>query len=347
MARGSANRPWSEYRLGIIVTAAIAMAGLGIFLIGVAAGPFRASPTTYVVELDDAAGLRVGSLVTVGGLDAGQVTDIAIVPAREAAIPAPTMGPGDTLPLPQAFVPDARDVRVTLAVHEPFPRNVTASSRAQLAILGVGAERYVRISAGDVRERPLPPGSTIATVPSIDLDLVLGRLARALNETQEIMALTDEIRAKTAARRGSIGPLLDERAELYARLRSVQAEGRALMALIDHGPGFIGLYRRDETLQQGFDRVDANLKALRAAMNEPGGGLAAWSDPVELREAVAGLRSELADLDARLAGGRGSLGRFLNDQEIWIQVRRLNEQLAELVEGFKADPLGHVRIRIF
>jgi hypothetical protein len=55
----------------------------------------------------------------------------------------------------------------------------------------------------------------------------------------------------------------------------------------------------------------------------------------------------VAELDARLEGGPGSLGRFLNDEELFIQVRVLQQRVAAVAEAFKKDPLSFVNIRIF
>lgn len=344
MPRRVADRPWSDYRVGIIITAVIVLVGISIFVVGSAAGPFAPETYTYFVDLDDAAGIRVGSIVRVGGVDAGEVIDVAIVPARVAE---PEPFPADTLRRPEALRRDVRDVRLTLAIQETFVDNITSSSRAQLAMLGVGAERYVKVTAGNVRERPLPPGSTIPTIASIDLDLVLGRLARAFNETKEIAALADQIRAKVSARRGSVGLLLDADAELYGEIRALEGEARSLLEMIDHGPGFVALYRHDRTLQASLDSLSANLATIQAAVRDSTSGLTLWTERTALDQALTDLRAEVAAFDARLAGGRGTLGRLAADQELWIQVRILEREIAELVEAFKADPLGFVNIEIF
>ena len=349
MARRGPDRPWREYRLGIVVTAVTVLVGISIFAVGSTCGPFRAASYTYQVDVEEAGGIRAGSLVRIGGVDVGEVTAVDIVPPElEPGRPA---APGDTLLLPSALLPSALatrpDVRLTLTVRDPYDRNITRSTRAQLAAIGAGGDRYVKLTPGDVRERPLPHGATIPTVASIDLDLVLSRLSRAFNEMVEISLLTDEIRAKVATRRGSLGLLAEPDAELLRQVDALQREALALMDLLDRGPGFIGLYRNDLALQARVDSLGANARAIRAAMADPQGPYRAYMDPVELREALQGLRGELAELDARLASGRGSLGRFQNDPELFVQIRVLQERIAALAEAFRKDPLGFVNIRIF
>jgi hypothetical protein len=93
--------------------------------------------------------------------------------------------------------------------------------------------------------------------------------------------------------------------------------------------------------------VNANLDAIQAAIDDPQGGLHGWTERTELDAALADLRSDLAAFDARLEGGQGSLGRFLGDQELWIQVRILRQEIGELVAAFKANPLGFINIQVF
>jgi ABC-type transporter Mla subunit MlaD len=335
---------WREYRVGIVVTAALAVVGSAIFLLGSTCGPFQPEVRYYHIDLDDVAGLRVGSIVRIGGIDAGEVTEIAIVPPEGA--PTRPLAPGERLPRPEALEAEP-DVMVALSVREPFHRRITRRSEAQLAILGAGAERYVKITAGDPREQPLPEGSEIPVVASVDWDLVLGRLSRAFNELSEITALTDEIKAKVATRRGSLGQLTEADAELYRQIGALQTEAHALMNLMDHGPGFVALYRQDRELQARVDSLNANLRLIQAALKDPNGAFQAYREPEELRVALQDLRTELAELDARMESGRGSLGRFLHDEEIFIQVRLLRERISAVAAALKEDPLAFVNIRIF
>jgi hypothetical protein len=111
---------------------------------------------------------------------------------------------GRPVPLPRD-----RDIRIELSVEERFRPHITLRSRAQLASLGMGGERYVKITPGDVREPALEPGTTIHTVASVDLDLVLARVGRAANEVQEIAYLGTELQEKVASGAGTAGRLVD------------------------------------------------------------------------------------------------------------------------------------------
>lgn len=316
-----------------------AVAGLAVvtvLVLGTTRGPFMPDTYRLYLDLDEAGGVRVGSFVQVGGMTAGEVANLEIVP-REALRP-PIVG-DSLLPAPLASLAP-RDIRLELAIQEPFQRYITPSSRAQLASVGMGGERYVKITAGDVREAPLPPGATIEEIPSVDWDLIIAKFARALNEAQVLAAEVEEIRVKMLAGGGTAGKLLDLESALYPSLERLADESEALLDLLDEGEGLIPHYRSDPALRQQIERLRADLAALDGAAGP-------WSDPVELQAALADLRADAGALRSRLAGGGGSLGRFLGDQELYLQIRVLEGRIAALVEAFRADPLGFVNVEIF
>jgi ABC-type transporter Mla subunit MlaD len=341
MARGKKDPRWSELRLAIIVSSVGILAVVAVLLLGTTRGPF--SPDTYslFVNLDDAAGIRVGSLVRVAGLPAGEVAGVEIVP-RDA--PRPQVA-GDTLLPPSQEALVSSDIRIELSVQEPFQPHITARSRAQLASLGLGGERYVSITAGDVREPPLPPGATVEDIAAVDWDLIIARMARGFNEIAVIAGLVEEIQVKMASGGGTAGRLLDDASPLYASIGDFADQSEALLTLLDEGDGLIPRYRNDPALRQQIDAIRADLAAIDSFSER--GALAQWSRPTELQAAVADLREQTGDLDRRLETGQGSLGRFLNDQELHLQIRVLQTRIAELAAAFGADPLGFVNIEVF
>lgn len=332
---------WQEYKIGIVVVAVGTLITVVVFFLGAGRGPFLPEMLPYYVDLDDAAGVRVGSPVEIAGVAAGEVTDIEIIPAGVAPR---RLVEGDTLGARR----DVRDIRLEIQVSETFQPQLTSTSRAQLATLGLGAERYVRISAGDVRESPLEPGSTIRTVASIDWDLVLTKLARALNETNEIIYLSDEIRTKVFEQpTGTVGLAIRPDSPLVPRMKGLVDESEQLIALLDEGEGVVGRFRRDRELKESLRRLDENVEVLSRVLGDSAGALGRWAEPTELRTALSDLRGGIEDVQTRLESGRGSAGRFLHDEELFVQIRVLRERIAEFMAAFGEDPLGFVDIDVF
>jgi phospholipid/cholesterol/gamma-HCH transport system substrate-binding protein len=314
------------------------LALLAVIVLGSGRGPLRPETYTLYVDLDDAAGLRVGSPVEVGGAVAGQVVGV------ELLAPGSTRPPGvmDTLARPTPL-PRGRDIRIELSLEERFQRHITTSSRAQLASLGMGGERYVKIGAGDVRQAALEAGTSIPMVASVDLDLVLARIGRAANEVQEIAYVGAELQEKIASGAGTAGRLADLESPLYDRVDRFEDHAQNLLGALDSRAGLVPQWFADGRLKTNVEALRADL----AALSDSTPGLEVWSNPVELRQAIEGLRASAAALSRKLETGQGTLGRLLRDEELFVQIRVLRQGLGDMMTAIKEDPVGSVNIELF
>lgn len=336
------EKSWTELRVGIAVAAVFALAGVAVFLAGARRGPFLPDTYTLYLDLREAGGVRVGSPVRVRGLPAGEVADVAIIPPESE----PGAAGSDTLEALMG-IPAMADIRLQLSVQERFRPYITRESRAQLASIGAGGERYVQISGGTVGQEPLPDGGELEALPSIDWDLILARLSRAFNEMVEISEVSEGIRTKLESGGGSLPRFIDPDSPIYAEIRAVQAESESLLALFESGSGIVPRWAADPRLEANLDSLATNLRVLAAKTNAEDGALARWAHPEELRAALDETREEVRRLDEAVDSGRGTWGRFVHDEELWVQIRVLQRRVAELVEAIKSDPLGSVDIDLF
>jgi ABC-type transporter Mla subunit MlaD len=327
---GRAEPGWADLRLGILVAVLVSLAVLGVLVLGSTRGPFAPDVVPYFVELDEAGGIRAGSFVRVAGMPAGEVVDLVIVPPLEqpSAVVGGRLQPATGLPAQPA------NIRLELGVHDRFQPYITPASRAQLATLGLGGERYVKITAGDVREPPLPSGSTIAEIPSVDWNLVTAQLGRALAEIEVLAANVEEIRGK----------LFEGDATAARLLESLGDQSGRLLEALDESGGIVAGVRGDSILEKNLAAIRANLRAIDSLAGDDG---FPWRDPEELTDALTALEAEAQDLRKRLQAGEGTLGRLLYDEELGIQLRVLQDRLRRTVEAFREDPLGFVNIRLF
>jgi phospholipid/cholesterol/gamma-HCH transport system substrate-binding protein len=208
----------------------------------------------------------------------------------------------------------------------------------------MGGERYVKITAGDVRERPLPAGSTITEIPSVDWDLVTAQLGRALAEVEVLAANVEEIRAKLFDGDATAALLLDTESPLYGSLESLADQSESLLDALDEGEGIVAGVRGDSVLEENLGAIRANVRAIDSLTRDPAHP---WRDPEQLIAALTALEADAQDLRSRLESGEGTLGRLLYDEELWIQLRVLQDRLRQTMEAFREDPLGFVNIRLF
>jgi phospholipid/cholesterol/gamma-HCH transport system substrate-binding protein len=335
-----AEPAWGELKLGILVTLVVASAVFGVVIIGSTRGPFAPDVVPYFVELEEAGGIRAGSFVRVAGMPAGEVVELVIVPPLEqpSAVVRGRLQPATGLPSQPA------NIRLELGVHDRFQPYITPTSRAQLATLGMGGERYVKITAGDVREGPLPAGSTITEIPSVDWDLVTAQLGRALAEVEVLAANVEEIRAKLFDGNATAALLLDTESPLYGSLESLADQSESLLDALDEGEGIVAGVRGDSVLEENLGTIRANVRAIDSLTRDPAHP---WRNPEQLIAALTALEADAQDLRSRLESGEGTLGRLLYDEELWIQLRVLQDRFRRTMEAFREDPLGFVNIRLF
>lgn len=335
------QKSWSELRIGIAVAAIGLLVGLVVFFAGARRGPFLPDTYTLYLDLREAGGVRVGSPVRVGGIPAGEVADVEIIPARQSPPPFAS----DTLE-PLTGIPEHRDIRIELSVQERFRPYITSRSRAQLASIGLGGERYVQITAGDVREEPVPSGGEIPAIASVDWDLLLAKLSRAFNEMRAIARISEEIRGRLEGE-GSLARFIDPESPIYGRIEAVQAESRSLLATLEGGGGIVPRWTADPRLERGLDSLADGLSRVSAEIEREEGALRRWAEADELRAALQETRAEVARLDEALDSDRGTFGRLVNDAELWVEIRVLQARVAELVEAFRSNPLRFVDVDLF
>lgn len=339
---------WRDYRLGIAVVVICNIVVLFVILLGSSRGPLAPDFYTLYLRLDDAAGIRVGSPVTVSGLAAGEVSDVVIVAPRQRS----AIAPGGILPpAPGAgAVHEGRNIQLTLRVQERYRPNITGSSTAVLANLGLGGERYVKIRSGDIREPALNDGDTLTAAPVFDWDLAAARVSRALNEAQDIFRLTAELKSHFSGgdkQLGTIGKLMVEGSVLKNQAEQLGTAAQRIFASIESGDGFIAHYRSDPLLRQRIEQLSADIRAIKAARDDPESGLNKWAGATALREAVGDAGRESKALRADLDAGRGTAGRLMNDRELQRQLGVLAQKIDALMAAFRANPMGFVKITLF
>lgn len=121
---------WSDFRVGLMTTAAIAMIIAGVTLAGGAKGLFLTKTSTIKAWLPDVGGLKNGAAVTMGGMTVGEVKKIA-------------------------FASERRDlIEVTMRIRADVQERLRQDSVAKVRTQGMLGDRYVEISIGGAEAEP-------------------------------------------------------------------------------------------------------------------------------------------------------------------------------------------------
>lgn len=156
-----------DVTVGAFLIAGVVLFSVGIFLIGSQRKTFSRNFEVYT-EFADLNGLMKGTKVQVAGSGAGEVTDIVV---------------------PES--PDAR-FRIRLRIDERFHSIVRADSVAIIATEGIIGDKFVQIRPGSAQVAEATPGSTLPSKVAVDMNQMMEKSARLLDDTSNTIKYTSE-----------------------------------------------------------------------------------------------------------------------------------------------------------
>jgi len=262
----------------------------------------------YYAVYDQVNGVQGASPVMMRGVKVGTVSEILFDPARSARVV----------------------LRLTVRRQYPIP----ADSEAKIVSSSLMGSKAIEIVLGGSSE-PLEKGDTIRSGYSRDM------MDTALTELdffkEKISRLTEEL-SRTLT---GVSTLVEDNASniggLTAHLNSIagnldeilSAEKSGLRSAID------GLSEFSQTLGGNAGRVDTLM-----------GNLTRFSDNLAEADLKAGIDRLNGILD-RIEGGEGTVGRLMNDAELYENLQQASENLSVLLADLKENPKRYVHFSLF
>ncbi len=262
----------------------------------------------YYAVYDQVNGVQGASPVMMRGVKVGTVSEILFDPARSARVV----------------------LRLTVRRQYPIP----ADSEAKIVSSSLMGSKAIEIVLGESSE-PLEKGDTIRSGYSRDM------MDTALTELdffkEKVSRLTEEL-SRTLT---GVSTLVEDNASniggLTAHLNSIagnldeilSAEKSGLRSAID------GLSEFSQTLGGNAGRVDTLM-----------GNLTRFSDNLAEADLKAGIDRLNGILD-RIEGGEGTVGRLMNDAELYENLQQASENLSVLLADLKENPKRYVHFSLF
>lgn len=293
----------------LVVIAAALMVG-GILIIGQEARLF-APKISYVTNFPDAAGLRVGSPVTMSGVRVGTVERIQL----------PTN-------------PRSEGITFKISVDRDFSERVRRGTMAQLVLMQIVAnERAVDLTPGDPNQPPLKEGDFIP--PSVEKPILeTGRtIADTLVEvTAQLREMLDAIRnGEGLIGRAIFDPNFGK--QEFDHVAQVLVSLNELLSRVENGQGLMARMLNDqilaEKLTQDVTQAAANLAETTEKMKAENGLIEQLTNPERGKQVMDDLQTVVGNLrqvSEKLLRGEGVAGALLKDQE---SARRIVQNLDE------------------
>ena len=223
------------------------------------------------------------------------------------------------------------NVLVEIAIDADYENMIPDNSVAEIASSGLMGGMEIYIVQGD-SESIMPDGGTFEGRMRADMLGTLadkgGALLDGLNETVE------GVNALLAANGETIG-------QLVANLEAVSASINSLLAASsgDIEGALNDLHSFTTTLTENSGRIESMITNLESFS----GDLADADLVKQLSSTVNSLNAVLASVESN----EGSVGKLLNDAELYNSLTTASDNLGLLLEDVKARPMRYVNISVF
>lgn len=346
---------WSQLRVGItVIISATALAVLIILMSGT--GGVFSKRITLKSKFVNTGGLRVGSLVSLQGVNIGNVTAIKIAP-----------GVKDT------------PVEVTMKINTEYLDSIKKDSVAALSSAGVLGDLFVDINSKDTKLGTVVDGDVLKSTEHPAIDDLFKAGQNALQNADVLLKRIDGIVAEIESGKGSIGLLLKDPG-MYERANKVLGEMSILMTEINQGKGSIGkllkndeMYNKvmksidqvakmiddinagkgnagkllkDEQLYKNVNETMASANKLLADINQGHGTMGKVLHDEEFAKKVDNMVTKLSSLSSRMDAGEGSVGKLFTDPSLYNSADKMLVETRSLVQAMRENPKKYLTIHV-
>jgi phospholipid/cholesterol/gamma-HCH transport system substrate-binding protein len=281
-------------RVGALVAGAAAVGLLVILILG-SEGMMFASARTYQVAFRDVGGLREGAVVRLGGLQVGDVTEIAFAPLED----------------------QRTQLVVTLRVRDEHADRVRADSLARISSQGLLGDKLIELTLGSRAAPPVPDGGWIVGEVPGDPNQLIATATAAAEHARNILQKLDKASDGADSR-----AMLDELGKTLAAVRRVAErveQGPGTAHELVYGDALAADVRRSV---RALGRAAVEGERMLGSARRTADRVAELSAAVE-PEQVKQVAGDLATIVGEVRAGRGTLGGLIMDPTMYEETKRI------------------------
>ncbi len=266
----------------------------------------------YTAVYEQIGGIQSASAVMIKGVKVGTITEIEFDPS----------------------VSD--DVALKLTIQKKY--KIPVDSKAKIANNGLMGGKVIDITLGESQEY-LESGEQITSIEEVDL------FASAGSEFEVLKGKLDELNNEMTRTLKNINVMLESNNQnVNGLLANLNGVSRNLNLLLDSRKGDLGrmiggMAEFSETLGENSQRMDSimiNMNSISSQLNDANVG-----------ESFGEILTELNTTLEALNSTEGSLGKLMNDEELYNNLASATTSLDSLLIDFKANPKRYVHFSLF
>ncbi len=306
-----------EWKVGLVVLAAIAVLAVAVLLIGEESNLFRRK-NHYLIYFSAVGGLNEGNPVQLDGVNVGRVRSI-VLPTEATS----------------------SQIEVEIEVDRRYEARIRQDSMARIKTLGLLGDKFVDLTAGSPGAEPIPPGGVIPAAPPTSVDKLIGSGEDVMDNVVQISADLRDILRRMERGQGLLGELTSKSETGQRVTDSILQTMESIQRVADqveNGSGPLPRLIHDKELA---DRMSASVDRLNSILGEVQDGdglLPSLLHDSKTREQfdatlaqLRGVSENLQGFSKELRDGKGLMPRLVHDKELGDEVTRELQELLKRI----------------
>tara|TARA_B100001142_G_scaffold227942_1_gene226023 strand:+ start:1629 stop:2594 length:966 start_codon:yes stop_codon:yes gene_type:complete len=302
-----------ELKIGLVALVAICLLFIGVnYLKGL---NVLSSHQKFYAQYEEIDGLQVGSPVMVNGYKVGMVSDIKLL------------------------VEENKDLLVTISIEEKF--DMAINTVCKIVNQDLMGTKGIELLLGNDNKLLVEGDTLLSSIEESLQEAVNAQILPLKNKAEELISSVDSVMTIVTAVLNQ-----DTRENLRNSLRSLDKTFELMSKTM------IKVDNMVEINDERISKVIANLESISDNLAGSNGeiktilvNLASISDSLVSAD-IATAVNNISDFTANINNGEGSLGLFLKDDKIYVNLERSTRELAELIEDIKKHPGRYVNFSI-
>lgn len=305
-----------ELKAGVI--ALLAIVGFVVLFQFMKGKSLFTTDNIFYAKYDNVEGLAQSSAVSINGLKVGQVDKIIPLTSKDGKI---------------NFV-----VKITVDNKFEFSKN------SSLEIFEPGL-----MSGKEMRINLMYGGPTAKDGDTLKGAFKLGTLGSLSSQVGPVKDQLQVVLHRVDSLMTNANMLVDaqNRAEIKALLSNLNKTVGALQTTAGSVNNLVG--HNDPKLQKVLDDASLTMQSGKVTLDKYG-NLAESIDTKKLNATIANLDATVGKLNQVIGGidnGQGSLGKLMNDEQLYNNLNSASSNLNSLIEDMKANPKRYINFSVF
>ena len=312
----------AKLKVGITVLIGLVIFSFFVIIVGTQENTFA---STYDLKMfvTDVDGLAKGSMVTLGGLKIGFVTDMEF-----------SLNEG------------RKGIIVTLTVEKKYRSLILQNSEASVQTIGLLGDKYVNITVGKDGQNSLNDGDFISVKPSFDLGATAEEIKNTLKDFSSTLTDVKGVIDTIKQGKGSLGRLIMQD-ELYNELSTSFRSLNQVVSAVQQRKGTLGKMIYDPDLYSQITETAGDLKQVGDSLKYGKGSLGKLVMEDSLYDSFHTMSERMNNILAKTEDKSTSVGGLLNDGDLYKQTKDLMKELKLLISDIKKNPDKYFKFSVF